>query len=63
MDALNRILGLVDRAIDQAESGQSVDYGQLCRRLDLETVRAGVETVMDAVARTREADEQLIRSE
>ncbi len=57
--ALDRIMNLVDHTIDQVESGESIDHDKLIKRLDLETVRAGVEFAIDADTRTRNADGQL----
>lgn len=60
--ALDRIMNLVDHTIDQVESGEPVDHEKLIERLDLETVRAGLEFAIDADSRTRAADEQLFAS-
>ena len=56
MDALARIMGLVDRTIDQVASGQPVDVALLNRQLTWETVRAGVESVVESEQRSNEAD-------
>ena len=60
--AMERILSLVDQTIDQVESGQPIDHEKLIERMDLETVRAGLEFAIEADARMRAADEQLVGS-
>lgn len=59
MEAMQRILSLVDHTIDQVESGEPIDHAALIERLDLETVRAGLEFAIEADEQMRQADERL----
>lgn len=59
MDALARIMSLVDRTIDQVASGQPVDTELLNRQLTWETVRAGFESVAESEQRSNEADARI----
>jgi len=57
-DALKRLSARVTDLVARAETGQPIDWQRVRLVNDLDMVAAGVEFAVDAVERTKQADEE-----